>query len=90
MSRESIAHCSPVDDVVLFESHHNAIIVFPGISVSYWTMVFNTWNKTRDYEDAVSREDVADNARTAQTPRLPVKGEQINLDMMELDTINLE
>ena len=33
---------------------------------------------------------MADKARTAQTPHRPVKGKQTNLDMMELDTINLE
>ena len=36
------------------------------------------------------REYTADKARTDQTPSRPVNGKETNLDVMELDTINLE
>ena len=49
----------------------------------------NTWNKTRGSEDAGRREDTADMASTAQTPRRTVKGKQTDLDMMEIHTIKL-
>ena len=74
----------------LFESHRNFITAFPGRSVYDWTVTLNIWNTTRDSEDAGSREDTADKARTAQTPRRPVKGKQTKLDMMGIDTINLD
>ena len=49
----------------------------------------NTWNKTRESEDAGSREDTAEKASTDKKPRRPVKVEQTKLDIMALDTINL-
>ena len=57
----------------LFESHRDAITAFPGSLVSDWTMALNTWNTTRDSEDAGRREDTANKDRTAQTPLCPIK-----------------
>ena len=76
--------------MVLFDSHRDAINNFLGRSVSDWTVALNTWNTTRDFEDAVRRENTMDKARKAKTPRRPVMGKQTDLDMMELDTTNLE
>ena len=53
--RENIAYCSPVGNVVLFDSHHYVITTFPGSLVSDWTMALNTWNTTRDSEDVGRR-----------------------------------
>jgi len=47
----------------------------------------NTWNTTRD---SGRREDTAVRARMAQIPCRPDKREKVDLDMMTLDTINLE
>ena len=76
--------------MTLFGSHRDAIKSFPWISVSDWTVALNTWNTTRDSGYAGRREDKTDNTRMAQTPFNPVKVKQNDLEMMELDTINLE
>ena len=89
-ARENIAYCSPVGNVALFDPHSNSITAFPWSSVSNWTVALNTWNTTRYSEDAGRREDMADKDRTAQTQCRPVKVKHTELDMMELDTINLE
>ena len=57
--RENIAHCFPVGDVALFDSHHGAIADFPGKSVSDWTVDLNTWNNNREPEDAGRSEDTS-------------------------------
>ena len=56
-SRENIAHCSLVGNVALFDSHLDANNAFLGISVYDWNVALNNWNKTREYEYTVSRED---------------------------------
>ena len=58
--------------------------------MSYWTMSLKTCNTTRDSEEAIRREDTAYKARMAQTTCRSVKGKHTDLDMMDLDTINLE
>ena len=85
-----LSYLSPVGNVAVFDSHNDVINVFPGSSVSDWNLALNTWNTTRDSKDAGRREGMAEKARTAQNPRHPVKGKYADLDMMELDTINLE
>ena len=57
-SWENIAHFSPVGNVALFDSHRDAIINHLGRSVSNWDVALNTWNTTRDSEDARRREDM--------------------------------
>ena len=53
-------------------------------------MALNIWNKTRDLEDLGRREDTTESTRMAQTPRRLDKREKVDLDMIELGTINLE
>ena len=74
----------------MFDSNRGVITTFPGILVSNWTKALNTWNTTRDSEDAGRRKDTTEKARITQTPLLPVKLEQTDLDTMALVTINLE
>ena len=81
MSRENIEYCSQVCSVAFFESHRNAIVGFPGMYVSDWTMALNTCSITKDFKDTVRREDTAEKARTAQNPCRPVKGEQTYLEI---------
>ena len=69
MSRENIAPFSPVGDVVLFDSNRGVTATFPGIFVSNCTKALNTWNTTRDSEDAGMRKDTTEKARINQTPR---------------------
>ena len=75
---------------MLFDSHRDGIAAFPGSSVSDCTVVLNIWNTIRDSEDAGRREDTTEKASMAQTLHHPVKVEHIDLDMMGLNTINLE
>ena len=75
--------------MALFDSHHDAITDFPGILVSNWNVALNTWNTARDSEDVGSMEDTSERARMAQTPHHPDKRENIDLDMMALDTFKL-
>ena len=75
--------------MALFESHRNAIVGFPGMYVSDWTMALNTCNITKDFKDTVRREDTAEKARMDHTPQRPVESEHTNLDMMSLDTNNI-
>ena len=89
-ARENIAYCFPVDTVTLFGSHFDAIKSFPWITVSDWTVALNTWNTTRGSDYAGRREDKMDKTRMHQTPFNHVKFKQNDLEMMELDTINLE
>ena len=58
-SRENIAHFSPVYGVTLCDYHCDNITTFFGSLVSNWTVALNTWNTTREYEDAIRREDTA-------------------------------
>ena len=83
-------HCFLVWDVALFDLHRDAIAAFPGSLVSDWTVALNTWNKNRYLEDSGWREDTTERARMAQTPRRPDKREKVDLDIMALETINLE
>ena len=53
--RENIAHCFPLGDVALFDLYCDTIAAFLGSSVSDWTVALNTWNTTRDLEDARRR-----------------------------------
>ena len=76
--------------MALFDSHRDAIATFPGISVSNWTVDMNTWNTTRDLEDIVRREEMDKRSRKVQTPRHMEKIEKVELDVMALDTINLD
>ena len=77
-----IAYCSPVGNVTLFDSRRDAITAFPGSSLSDWTIALNTLNTPRGSEYAGRREDMVDKARTAQTPRRPVKDKQTDLEMV--------
>ena len=88
--RGNILHCFLVWDVALFDLHRDAIAAFPGSLVSDWTVALNTWNKNRYLEDSGWREDTTERARMAQTPRRPDKREKFDLDIMALETINLE
>ena len=90
MPREYIVHCFLVGYVALFGSHRNVIAAFPGSLVSDWTVVLNNWNTTSDLEDTGRSEEMVDRSRRDQTPLLPDIREDIDLDMMALDTINLE
>ena len=54
-SRGKIAYFSLVGNVALFDSRRNFITAFPGSLVSDWTVALNTWNTTRDSEDAGRR-----------------------------------
>ena len=58
--------------------------------MSNWTVALNIWNTTRDLEDLGRREDTTESTRMAQTPRCLDKREKVDLDMIALDTINLE
>ena len=83
-------HCFTVGYVELFDLHCNAIAAFPGSLVSDWTLDLNTWITTRDLEDTGRSEEMVDRASRDKTPLLPDKREEVDLDMMALDTINLE
>ena len=72
--RENIAYFSLVGNVELFDSHSNPIAVFPGNSVSNWTVALNTWNATRESEDAGRREDIEVRFRMAQNHAAQTKG----------------
>ena len=88
--RENIVNCFTVGYVELFALHCNAIAAFPGSLVSDWTVALKTWNITRDLEDTGRSEEMVDMASRDKTPLLPDKREEVDLDMMALDTINLE
>ena len=75
--------------MALFDLHHNVIADFLGSLVSDWNVSLNTWNMTRDSEDAGRREDTAERSRMSQTPIRPDKRENVYLDRMALDTVNL-
>ena len=55
MPRENIAHCFPVVDVVLFDSHCDAIDTLSGRSVSNWNVTLNIWNMIRYLKDTGRR-----------------------------------
>ena len=74
----------------LFDSHRDAISNFLGRLVYNWTVAINTWNTTRYLEDEVRREEAAERDKMARTPHRPYKSEKVDLDMMALDTIELE
>ena len=74
----------------MFDSHCNAIVALPGSLVSDWTVALNTCNTTRDLEDTVRSEEMSDKASRDKNPLIPDKMEEVELDMMALDTINLE
>ena len=76
--------------MALFDLHHNVIADFLGSLVSDWNVSLNTWNMTRDLEDTGRSEEMVDRSSRDQTPLLPDKREEVDLDMMALDTINLE
>ena len=65
--RENIAHCFPVVNVALFDLHQDDIAIFLGRLVPDWNVALNTWNATRDSEDAGRREDTTERYRMAQT-----------------------
>ena len=88
--RENIVHCFPVDNVELLDLHRDVIAAFTGSLVSDWTVALNTWNTTRDLEETGRSEEMVDRASRDKTPLLPDKREEVDLDMMALDTINLE
>ena len=83
-------HCFTVDNVAFFDLHCDVIAAFPGILVSDWTVALKTWNTTRDLEDTGRSEEMVDRSSRDQTTLLPDKREEVDLDMMALDTINLE
>ena len=84
MPRDNIEHCFPVGEVLLFDSHRNAIVL------SNCTVDLNTCNTTRDLEGVGSREEIAEKARMAQTPFHPDKRDKVDFYMMALEIINLK
>ena len=65
---------SPVGNMELFDCHCDPIVAFTGNLVSNWTLALNTWNATRDSEDIVRREDMAERSRMAQSNAARIKG----------------
>ena len=76
--------------MALFDLHCDSIADFLGSSVSDGAVALNTWNTTRDLEDAGRRKDMLERAIIYQTYRRPDKREKVHWDIIALDTINLE
>ena len=65
---------SPVGNMELFDCHCDPIVAFTGNLVSNWTLALNTWNATRESEDAGRREDIEVRFRMAQNHAAQTKG----------------